>query len=94
MACRGQIGELRQILRIGDIGRGIRLSAFEALALIRLAACRAHATTSGATPSKQMTRHTKHAPWRGLAKFVRKKERKVECVLLARWRAGRRDSRS
>ena len=31
MVCRGDIGELRQILWIRDICRGIRLSAFEAL---------------------------------------------------------------
>ena len=44
MACRGEIGELRQILWIGDIGRGIRLNAFEALARIRLVACTCHVT--------------------------------------------------
>ena len=76
MACRGQIGELRQILWIRDIGHGIRLSAFEALARIRLVACTRCATVSSASPSKQMTRHTKHAPGRGLAQFGRQRREK------------------
>src|SRR5690348_15509350 len=72
----GEIGELRQILWIRDIGRDTRLSAFEALARIRLAACTRHTIVSSATPSKQMPRHTKRAPGRGLAKFVRQRRRK------------------
>ena len=76
MACRGNIGELRQILWIRDVGRSIRLSTFEALPRIRLAACNRHVTVSSATPSKQMTRHAKWTAGRGLAKFVRKRRGK------------------
>lgn len=76
MVCRGEIGELRQILWIRDIGRGIRLRAFEALARIRRLACTRHVTVSSTIPSKQMARHTKHAPGRGLAKLVRQRRGK------------------
>ena len=51
MVCRGKIGELRQILWIRDIGRGIRLSAFEALPRIRLVACTRHVVVSQTSQS-------------------------------------------
>ena len=76
MACHGNSSELRQILWIRDVGRGIRLSAFEALARIRLAACTQQVTVFSCSSCKQMTRHTKYAPGRGLAKFVRQRRRK------------------
>ncbi len=55
MACRGNISELRQILWIRDIGRGIHLTAFEALPRIRLGASTCHVVGSSPTSSKQMT---------------------------------------
>lgn len=76
MVCRSDVGELRQILRIGDIGRDICLSAFEALPCIRLAARTQQATALSSSSSKQTTRHTKYAPRRGLAKFIRQRRRK------------------
>ena len=76
MASRGNISELRQILWIRDIGRGIRLSAFEALPRIQLGACTRHVAAASSSSSKQMPRHTKYAPRRGLAKFVRQRRRK------------------
>lgn len=76
MACRGNSSELRQILWIRDIGRGIRLSAFEALPRIRLVACTRHVAAASSSSSKQVTRHTKHAPGRRLAKFVRQRRGK------------------
>src|SRR4051812_41906513 len=76
MVCRSDIGELRQILRIADIGRDICLSAFEALPRIRLAACTQQATVFSSSSSKQTTRHTKYAPRRCVAKSVRQSRRK------------------
>jgi hypothetical protein len=76
VVCRGEMGELRQILWIRDICRGIRLSAFEALPRIRLGAWTCHVTVCRPTSSKQMTRDTKYAPGRGLAKFVRQRRGK------------------
>ena len=76
MVCRGEIGELYQILWIRDICRGIRLSAFEALPRIRLGARTCHVTAFSPTSSKQMIRHMKYAPGRGLAKFVRQRRGK------------------
>jgi len=48
VVCRGEIGELRQMLWIRDIGRGICLSAFEALPRIRLGAWTCHVTVAEA----------------------------------------------
>lgn len=93
MACRGNISELRQILWIRDIGRGIRLSAFEALPRIRLAGCTRHVISSGAGSSKQMTRHEIRC-WARPREVCPPKETRAECGLLARWLAGRRNSRS
>ena len=76
MVCRSDIGELRQIVRIADIGRDICLSAFEALPRIRLAACTQQVTVFSSSSSKQTTRHTKYDSGRGLAKFVRQRRGK------------------
>ena len=90
MACRGNIGEVRQILRIGDIGRGICLSAFEALPRIRLAGCTRHVIAVRPASSKQMTRHTNTLPGEASRSLSAKGEESGmrAARALARWSAG------
>jgi hypothetical protein len=64
MVCRGDIGELRQILWIRDICRGIRLSAFEALPRIGAECLLLALAFDCLRPHFEQTnaRHTKYVP--------------------------------